>query len=129
MQDSALVDGAGQKPTYSLRTFCRMLAYMAANTPRYGLHRAALDGACMAFVTQLAPDSAPRVEDLARRLLLPPGQDVQVRALWFAAAQVGVMALLGWMGHGHKHGQVKSWTKHEVMATHGVCQQRSMKSV
>jgi midasin (ATPase involved in ribosome maturation) len=45
--------------------------YTRAALPAYGLQRALYDGAAMAFLTQLAPDSAPRMEALLRTHLLP----------------------------------------------------------
>ena len=48
-----LVDGAGQLPTYSLRTFCRGLEFAAAAAPTHGTVTAMWDGLEMAFATCL----------------------------------------------------------------------------
>ncbi|KAG2499138.1 hypothetical protein HYH03_002721 [Edaphochlamys debaryana] len=75
--ESRLVDGAGQKPAYNLRTLSRALDYARAATPSYGLQRALYDGAAMAFLTQLAPGSAPRMEALVTKHLLPGVKNVK----------------------------------------------------
>ncbi|KAJ1953150.1 AAA ATPase midasin, partial [Dipsacomyces acuminosporus] len=48
-----LVDGANQKPHYSLRTLTRSLTYARENAQAYSLKRALYDGLYMTFVTQL----------------------------------------------------------------------------
>ncbi|KAJ1954646.1 AAA ATPase midasin, partial [Linderina pennispora] len=48
-----LVDGANQKPHYSLRTLTRSLTYARQNALAYSLKRALFDGLFMTFVTQL----------------------------------------------------------------------------
>lgn len=68
---AALTDGAGHKPSYSLRGLCRALDYAAQLTPVYGLQRALYDGFSMSFKTQLHPDSEPRMEALLQQHLLP----------------------------------------------------------
>lgn len=78
LQDATLTDGGGGKPGYSLRTLCRALTYTRAALPAYGLQRALYDGAAMAFLTQLAPDSAPKMDALLRTHLLP-GVSLKVR--------------------------------------------------
>jgi Midasin AAA lid domain len=75
-----LTDGGGGKPGYSLRTLCRALTYTRAALPAYGLQRALYDGAAMAFLTQLAPDCAPRMEALLRTHLLPGVTSLKVGA-------------------------------------------------
>ncbi|KXZ56433.1 hypothetical protein GPECTOR_1g386 [Gonium pectorale] len=75
--EARLVDGAGQKPAYNLRTLARALDYARAATPSYGLQRALYDGAAMAFLTQLAPSSAPRMEALIAKHLLPGVKNVR----------------------------------------------------
>ncbi|KAJ2781638.1 AAA ATPase midasin [Coemansia javaensis] len=50
-----LVDGAGQRPHYSLRTLTRALAYARRQAAAYSLPRALYDGLAMAFATQLDP--------------------------------------------------------------------------
>ncbi len=73
-------DGAGAKPGYSLRTLCRALVYARAALPVYGLERALWDGAAMAFLTQLAPSSAPALERLLRTQLLPGLKSLKARS-------------------------------------------------
>ncbi|KAI8323453.1 midasin [Martensiomyces pterosporus] len=51
--DHKLVDGANQKPHYSLRTLTRSLTYARENAQAYSLKRALYDGLYMTFVTQL----------------------------------------------------------------------------
>ena len=74
-----LQDGAGSKPTYSLRTLSRALEYTQAAVPTYGLQRALYDGAAMAFLTQLHPSSAPAMEALLRKHLLGGAKSLKVR--------------------------------------------------
>ncbi|KAJ1804601.1 AAA ATPase midasin, partial [Coemansia sp. RSA 2599] len=62
-----LVDGADQRPHYSLRTLTRSLTYARENAPAYSLKRALYDGLCMTFATQLAGTTQPvLLEELAR---------------------------------------------------------------
>ncbi|KAJ2451337.1 AAA ATPase midasin [Coemansia sp. RSA 2336] len=48
-----VVDGAGQRPHYSLRTLTRSLTYTRDHATAYSLRRALYDGLCMTFATQL----------------------------------------------------------------------------
>ncbi|KAI9841030.1 MAG: AAA ATPase midasin [Sclerophora amabilis] len=48
-----LVDGANQKPQFSLRTLTRTLTYVAEIAPIYGLRRAIYEGFSMSFLTLL----------------------------------------------------------------------------
>ncbi|KAJ2771065.1 AAA ATPase midasin, partial [Coemansia linderi] len=48
-----LVDGANQRPHYSLRSLTRALTYARQNAQAYALKRALYDGLFMTFVTQL----------------------------------------------------------------------------
>ena len=72
-----LVDGAGSKPGYNLRTLSRALQYARAALPQYGLQRALYDGCAMAFLTQLHPSSAPAMERLLQTHILA-GSSVKV---------------------------------------------------
>ncbi|KAJ2907670.1 AAA ATPase midasin, partial [Coemansia aciculifera] len=54
-----VVDGANQKPHYSLRSLTRALTYARLNAPAYGLKRALYDGLCMTFATQLDAATQP----------------------------------------------------------------------
>ena len=69
-QDVTLVDGAGSKPSYNLRTLSRALQYARVALPQYGLQRGLYDGCAMAFLTQLHPSSAPAMERLLRSHIL-----------------------------------------------------------
>ena len=64
LAESTLLDGANQRPQYSLRTLCRALHYAASALPSYGLERSLWDGFHMTFVTQLQQKHQPAVEQL-----------------------------------------------------------------
>ncbi|EPS38281.1 hypothetical protein H072_7957 [Dactylellina haptotyla CBS 200.50] len=64
-EQNRLVDGAGQKPIYSIRTLTRTLAYVVEIAPVYGILRSLYEGFCMAFLTCLATES----ENLLHRLI------------------------------------------------------------
>ncbi|KDD74936.1 hypothetical protein H632_c977p0, partial [Helicosporidium sp. ATCC 50920] len=68
--ESSLEDGAGHRPTYSLRTLCRALEYVAVAAPLYGLPRALCDGFDMSFATQLSAEGLGRLRALMERTLL-----------------------------------------------------------
>lgn len=74
------MDGAGSKPSYSLRTLCRALEYARVALSVYGLQRALYDGFAMAFLTQLHDASSPRVEALLRRHFLGGVKSIKARA-------------------------------------------------
>jgi Midasin AAA lid domain len=80
LQATSLQDGAGQKAVYSLRTLSRALEYCRSALPVYGLQRSLYDGFAMAFLTQLAADSAARLEALLRSHLLGAAANLKVRA-------------------------------------------------
>ncbi|KAH0565336.1 hypothetical protein GP486_001268 [Trichoglossum hirsutum] len=61
--ENRLVDGANQRPHFSLRTLTRTLSYVVEIAPMYGLRRALYEGFSMSFLTQLDKNS--------ERLLLP----------------------------------------------------------
>ena len=69
--EKTLLDGANQRPQYSLRTLCRALAYVASAIGSYGLERALWDGFHMTFVTQLQQRHQPLCESLMLTHLLP----------------------------------------------------------
>ncbi|EIE25917.1 hypothetical protein COCSUDRAFT_12734, partial [Coccomyxa subellipsoidea C-169] len=83
-EERKLVDGAGSKPTYNLRTLCRALEYARTVLPVYGLLRALYDGCSMAFHTQLSPSSAPVMEGLLQTHIL--GAGTKLKALLRAPA-------------------------------------------
>ncbi|WBW75147.1 midasin, Mdn1 [Schizosaccharomyces osmophilus] len=55
--DGSLVDGAGQKPHYTIRTLSRTLCYVAEIVPIYGLRRSLYEGFSMSFLTLLDQNS------------------------------------------------------------------------
>jgi len=70
-----LLDGADQRPEYSLRTLCRALSYVAHALPLgYGLHRALYDAFHMTFVAQLQARFQPEVEAMLLKHLAPPAR-------------------------------------------------------
>ena len=69
--ERSLLDGANQRPQYSLRSLCRALSYASTALSGYGLERALWDGFHMTFVTQLQQRFQPAVETLMLRLLIP----------------------------------------------------------
>jgi hypothetical protein len=77
-KDTVLQDGARQKPSYNLRTLSRALDYARSAAPLYGLQRALYDGFAVSFLTQLAPESGPRLESALCRHLLPGVKSVKV---------------------------------------------------
>lgn len=56
-----LVDGAGQKPHFSVRTLVRTLLYVTDQAHVYGLRRAIYEGFCMSFLTLLSKDSERQI--------------------------------------------------------------------
>ncbi|CCE86035.1 Piso0_005679 [Millerozyma farinosa CBS 7064] len=52
-EDNVIVDGANQKPHFSIRTLTRVLVYVCDIVPIYGLRRSLFEGFCMAFLTLL----------------------------------------------------------------------------
>ncbi|KAK9429716.1 hypothetical protein V1505DRAFT_393955 [Lipomyces doorenjongii] len=52
-EDHLIVDGASQKPHFSIRTLSRTLVYVRDIVSSYGLRRALYEGFCMAFLTLL----------------------------------------------------------------------------
>lgn len=60
--DHALVDGAGQKPHFSIRTLSRTLSYAISISSIYGLRRALYEGFSMSFLTLLDKKSSSILE-------------------------------------------------------------------
>lgn len=52
-----IVDGANQRPHFSVRTLTRTLIYVTDIVPIYGLRRSLYEGFCMTFLTLLDADS------------------------------------------------------------------------
>lgn len=63
--ENCLVDGANQKPHYSIRTLSRTLSYVCDIATIYGLRRSLYEGFCMSYLTLL--DGAS--EDLLRPII------------------------------------------------------------
>ncbi|KAI9260402.1 hypothetical protein EDC94DRAFT_542138 [Helicostylum pulchrum] len=65
-----LVDGANQRPHFSMRTLARALTYVAQIFPTYGLRRSLYEGFCMTFLTQLDKESEILMRDLIFKTIL-----------------------------------------------------------
>ncbi|KAI4269451.1 MAG: hypothetical protein L6R38_007465, partial [Xanthoria sp. 2 TBL-2021] len=65
-----LVDGADQKPHFSLRTLTRTLIYVLDIAPTYGLRRALFEGFSMSFLTLLNTASGSQILSLMDKYLL-----------------------------------------------------------
>ncbi|KAL8900357.1 MAG: hypothetical protein Q9207_005736, partial [Kuettlingeria erythrocarpa] len=76
-QSNRLVDGADQKPHYSLRTLTRTLMYVIDITPMYGLRRALFEGFSMSFLTLLNQASIKHVIPRIERHLLHDSTNIQ----------------------------------------------------
>ncbi|KAI9762204.1 MAG: hypothetical protein M4579_000527 [Chaenotheca gracillima] len=75
--ENRLVDGANQKPQFSLRTLTRTLRYIVDITPIYGLRRAMYEGFSMSFLTLLDNDSEHLVTPLLDKHILGRHQNVR----------------------------------------------------
>lgn len=65
-----LVDGANQKPHFSLRTLSRTLTYVLDIAPVYGLRRALFEGFSMSFLTLLNRESELLLQPLVDKHIL-----------------------------------------------------------
>ncbi|KAJ1986122.1 AAA ATPase midasin [Dimargaris cristalligena] len=65
-----IVDGAQQRPHYSVRTLTRALRFVAQAMPQYPLRRSLYDGLSMTFVTQLTGTSQTHLKKLLERYIL-----------------------------------------------------------
>ncbi|CEP09720.1 hypothetical protein [Parasitella parasitica] len=72
-----LVDGANQRPHFSMRTLARALTYVAQIFPVYGLRRSLYEGFCMTFLTQLDKESEVLMSDLIFKTILRGVQNPQ----------------------------------------------------
>ncbi|KAK9466820.1 hypothetical protein V1512DRAFT_275936 [Lipomyces arxii] len=61
-EENLIVDGASQKPHFSIRTLARTLVYVRDITALFGLRRALYEGFCMSFLTLLDKDSEQLLE-------------------------------------------------------------------
>ncbi|GAB7364306.1 hypothetical protein MBLNU230_g4851t1 [Neophaeotheca triangularis] len=77
-EENKLVDGAGQKPHFSLRTLTRTLSYAKHIAPMCSLRRALYEGFQMSFLTFLDLESETLVQPLLEQQLL--SKRVNVRA-------------------------------------------------
>ncbi|KZF21610.1 midasin [Xylona heveae TC161] len=77
--ENKLVDGANQRPHFSLRTLTRTLSYSMEIAPTYGLRRALYEGFSMSFLTLLDKESERLLIPLIDKHLL--GNSRNVRAV------------------------------------------------
>lgn len=70
VEEHQLVDGADQKPHFSVRTLARTLSYAAEIASVYGLRRSLYEGFCMGFLTLLNRDSERLLLSLIDRYIL-----------------------------------------------------------
>ncbi len=77
--ENRLVDGADQKPHFSLRTLTRTLVYVVDIAPSYGFRRALFEGFSMSFLTLLNRDSELVLQPLIDKHIL--GSHKNARAL------------------------------------------------
>lgn len=68
--ENRLVDGANQKPHFSLRTLTRTLTYALDIAPIYGLRRALFEGFSMSFLTLLNTESEILLQPLIDKQIL-----------------------------------------------------------
>ena len=68
--ENRLVDGANQKPHFSLRTLTRTLTYVLDNASVYGLRRALFEGFSMGFLTLLNKESELLLQPLIAKHIL-----------------------------------------------------------
>lgn len=69
-EEHRLVDGAGQKAHFSLRTLTRTLMYVNDISPVYGLRRSLYEGFCMSFLTLLDQPSEELLQPVLEKHLL-----------------------------------------------------------
>ncbi|KAI8145635.1 P-loop containing nucleoside triphosphate hydrolase protein [Fennellomyces sp. T-0311] len=69
-QQHQLVDGANQRPHFSMRTLSRALTYVVQIYPTYGLRRSLYEGFCMTFLTQLNKESEALMRQLVYKTIL-----------------------------------------------------------
>ena len=75
--ENRLVDGAEQKPHFSLRTLTRTLSYVKDIAPIYGLRRSLFEGFSMSFLTVLNRQSISVVLPLIDKCLLSSQKNVR----------------------------------------------------
>lgn len=72
-----LIDGANQRPHYSLRTLTKTLIYVSDIMPMYGLRRAFYEGFSMSFLTLLDKESTLLVSSLIHKYILGSSSNAQ----------------------------------------------------
>lgn len=77
-EQNRLVDGAGQKPHFSLRTLTRTLSYAKYIAPQCSIRRALYEGFQMSFLTFLDAESAALIQPLLEQHLF--GKRINIRA-------------------------------------------------
>lgn len=89
---NALVDGANQKPHFSLRTLTRTLVYVIDIISMYGLRRALYEGFSMSFLTLLSKDSALILLPLIQKYILGSSKNAEslIKQMPRAPKDVGV---------------------------------------
>jgi len=97
-----LVDGAGQKPHFSLRTLTRTLSFAKYIAPQCSLRRAVYEGFQMSFLTFLDTESVRLVQPLLEQHLL--GKRINIQAELQKALRKpedGHQYVQGWPGSKH----------------------------
>ncbi|KAI7307992.1 midasin [Hortaea werneckii] len=100
--DNKLVDGAGQKPHFSLRTLTRTLSFSKYIAPQCNIRRALYEGFQMSFLTFLDQESARLVQPLLEQDLF--GKRGNIRAELNKALRKpedGRQYVQGWPGSKH----------------------------
>ena len=69
-EQNAVVDGAGQKPHFSLRTLTRTLVYVRDIAHIYGLRRSLFEGFSMSFLTLLSAESGLQALSLIYKYII-----------------------------------------------------------
>ncbi|KAI9678963.1 MAG: hypothetical protein M1829_001948 [Trizodia sp. TS-e1964] len=77
-EENRIVDGANQKPHFSLRTLSRTLSYVAGIAPIYGLRRAIYEGFSMSFLTLLDKQSQSQVDPLVEKYIFGNSKNFRV---------------------------------------------------
>ncbi|KAJ1918062.1 AAA ATPase midasin [Mycoemilia scoparia] len=86
--DHLIVDGAQQRPHYSLRTLSRALTFARDQAPVYSIRRALYDGLYMTFVTQLENESQKKLVAKLQSILFKDDKNINVnQVLSLAPAQ------------------------------------------
>ncbi|KAL8689253.1 MAG: hypothetical protein Q9218_005036, partial [Villophora microphyllina] len=75
--ENRLVDGADQKPHFSLRSLTRTLVYVLDIAPIYGLRRALFEGFSMSFLTSLNRKSSSFIIPMMENYLLRNQTDIR----------------------------------------------------